>query len=111
MHLVITDIIKSEYAVSPEDGRIIYDIIKKEITKKNEIILDFEGIDIMTTAFLNNAIGALYKNFEKEQLNLYISMTNISNSDLVLVKKAIERAKITFNEETRQGIKEELEDE
>jgi hypothetical protein len=54
----------------------------------------------MTTAFLNNAIGKLYNIYDKEKLNQYISMKNISKSDLNLVKKVIDRAKIKFSKET-----------
>ena len=109
--LVIAEIIKSEFAVSPEDGNTVYEIIKREIESENQLELDFEGIDIMTTAFLNNAIGNLYRNFDKQQLNMYINMANISDCDLALVKKAIDRAKITFNDETKNSIREEFEDE
>lgn len=109
--LVISKIIKSEFAVSPEDGNTVYEIIKKEIESKNQLELNFDGIDIMTTAFLNNAIGNLYRNFDRQQLNRYINMANISDCDLALVKKAIDRAKITFNNETKNSIREEFEDE
>lgn len=67
----------------------------------------------MTTAFLNNAIGKLYKEFTKEQLNKYIKIENISQSDLFLLKKVTDRAKITFEENSHivKTIKEEFGDE
>lgn len=110
-HILISKIIRGEYAVSPEDGKIIYELINQEIKNKNKVDLDFNGIDLMTTAFLNNAIGALYKNFNGDELNQYLSMSNISDSDLLLAKKAIERAKLTFTDETKKRIEEEFKDE
>ena len=107
----IVDTIKSEFAVSPEDGDIIYSLIENYLTSDESISLNFDKIDIITTAFLNNAIGKLYKNFEKDKLNRLITMKNISNSDLALVKKVIERAKITFTDEDIKNIEEELGDE
>ncbi len=109
--IVIIEIINGEFAVSPEDGDSVYELIKQSLEKEEAISLDFRGIDIMTTAFLNNAIGKLYKNFNKDSLNKYISMKNISTSDLELIKKVIERAKITFNEDTIDSIQEAFEDE
>ena len=72
--ILISKIINGEFAVSPEDGKAVYELIYDQIKKKNKVDLDFTGIDIMTTAFLNNAIGALYKNFSGEELNRYLSM-------------------------------------
>lgn len=106
--LKIVDLISSEFAVSPEDGDIIFNIISNKINEKEHIILDFAEIDIMTTAFLNNAIGKLYNIYTKEQLNKYIRMNNISKTDLNLVKKVIERAKIKFTDEEIEKLGEEL---
>lgn len=78
---------------------------------KEKIVIDFSNIDIITTAFLNNAIGKLYNIYDKEKLNQYISMKNISKSDLDLVKKVIERAKIKFSKEDISILEKELEDE
>ncbi|MDY4251678.1 STAS-like domain-containing protein [Clostridium sp.] len=110
-NLKIIDVINSEFAVSPEDGDIIFDLIKEKIDKEEKIIIDFSNIDIMTTAFLNNAVGKLYNIYDKEKLNKYISMKNISKSDLNLVKKVIERAKIKFSKEDISILEGELEDE
>ena len=110
-NLKIIDVINSEFAVSPEDGDIIFDLIKEKIDMEEKIIIDFSNIDIMTTAFLNNAVGKLYNIYDKEKLNKYISMKNISKSDLNLVKKVIERAKIKFSKEDISILEGELEDE
>ena len=107
----IVKIINSEFAVSPEDGDTIYELIVESINLNEKVYLNFSGIDIMTTAFLNNAIGKLYKTFNKEVLNKFITMQNISDSDLALVKKVIERAKITFSEDDVKSLEKELEDE
>ncbi len=103
---IVTEI-NSEFAVSPEDGDIVYSLIEDNLKKNSPVTLDFSDVDIVTTAFLNNAIGKLYKKFEKDQLNQLISITNVSNSDLILIKKVIERAKLTFTDE----LKEEFDDE
>lgn len=107
----IINVINSEFAVSPEDGDSIFNLIKEKVDAKEKIVIDFSNIDIMTTAFLNNAIGKLYNIYDKEKLNQYISMKNISKSDLNLVKKVIDRAKIKFSKEDISILEKELEDE
>ena len=110
-YLKIINVINSEFAVSPEDGDSIFNLIKEKVKKKKKIVIDFSNIDIMTTAFLNNAIGKLYNIYDKEKLNKYISMKNISKSDLNLMKKVIDRAKIKFSKEDISILEKELEDE
>ena len=110
-YLKIVNVINSEFAVSPEDGDSIFNLIKEKVDSKEKIVIDFSNIDIMTTAFLNNAVGKLYNIYDKEKLNQYISMKNISKSDLNLVKKVIERAKIKFSKEDISILEKELEDE
>lgn len=113
MDIKVIDLINSEFAVSPEDGDIIYIKLRNSIAEKEEVRLDFDRIDLLTTAFLNNAIGKLYREFTKEQLNKYIKIENISESDLFLLKKVIDRAKITFKDTSNitKAIEEELGDE
>ena len=86
-------------------------LIKENIDSKKKIVIDFSNIDIMTTAFLNNAIGKLYNIYDKKKLNEYISMKNVSKSDLNLIKKVIDRAKIKFSKEDINTLEKELEDE
>lgn len=113
MNIKVVDLINSEFAVSPEDGDILYNKVRDLIKEEKETVLDFKKIDLMTTAFLNNAIGKLYKEFTKEQLNKYIKIENISESDLFLLKKVISRAKITFKGKIHviEAIEEEFGDE
>lgn len=110
-NIKIVDIIKSEFAVSPEDGDIIYNLASENIKNNDLICIDFSGVDITTTAFLNNAIGTLYKEFDTDILNKFITMSNISDSDLALVKKVIDRAKLTFTDEALDKLGDELGDE
>lgn len=102
--ILIKNEINTQFAVSPEDGDIIYEKICNYINNKEKISLNFLGLDLITTAFLNNAIGKLYKNLDSYELNKFLTLTNISNSDLNLVKKVINRAKITFSDDYNKII-------
>lgn len=97
-HLKIKDIISRETAVSSDDGDIVYNRIVECINKKSIAELDFSEITILTTAFLNSAIGQLYNKFSSEQLNKTISLKNVANEDKILFKKVIERAKEYFRD-------------
>ncbi|MBU5316534.1 STAS-like domain-containing protein [Clostridium bornimense] len=91
MNLVIKDIIGSKVASENKQGDLIFDEIATSLDKSEaEILLDFSGLKLITTAFLNNAIGKLYKNYEKEKLNNRLKIKNITDKgDVELLKLVI----------------------
>lgn len=98
--LTVKDIINSELAVSTEKGELVFDAINSHLQKKEKVIVDFKGIDLMITAFLNAAIGKLYgnKNYSGNFLNEHIQLVNIESEDISLFKDVIERAKEYFED-------------
>ena len=91
--------INNNLAVSTEDGDIVYNTLCNFLKKEEKVLLDFNGIFIITTAFLNVAIGKLYgnKEFNSEFLNQNIKIANVAQEDIILFKKVIDRAKEYFN--------------
>lgn len=98
IQLKIKDIISRKTAVSSDDGDIVYNRIVECINDNSVAELDFSEISILTTAFLNSAIGQLYNKFSSEQLNKTISLKNVADEDKILFKKVIERAKEYFRD-------------
>ncbi|MEZ0005247.1 transcriptional regulator [Flavobacterium sp. 28YEA47A] len=103
-HLIIKDIIQSELAVSTEDGEKVFEEIDFYLQKNEKVELDFAGIRIMITAFLNAAIGSLYskKEYTSAFLNENLKLENVENEDLKLFKDVIKRAKEYFS--NREGF-------
>lgn len=97
-HLIIKDIIKSELAVSTEKGNEVFELVDSFLQKNEKVELDFAGITIMITAFLNAAIGRLYSNkaYTKDFLNEHLKLQNVEKDDRVLFKDVIQRAKEYF---------------
>lgn len=99
MHtLSIKDMINNNLAVSTEDGDIVYNAINNSLQKGEKVVLDFNDIFVITTAFLNVAIGKLYgnKEFNSEFLNHNIKLSNVAQDDIILFKKVIDTAKEYF---------------
>lgn len=59
MTIKVREFINGNTAVSYEDGKKCYEEIVKRIDNNEDIILDFDGIDYVITAFLNPIIGDL----------------------------------------------------
>lgn len=59
MKILIKDFVKSNTAISYDDGQKCLKYVLKYVDNEQEIILDFKGIDFVITAFLNPIIGDL----------------------------------------------------
>lgn len=94
--LKIKDFTVLDIAVSSDEGDKINMIINEFLSRSENVILDFQGISIITTAFLNAAIGQLYKDYSSEELAKRLSLCNVKDIDLPLFKKVTDRAKEYF---------------
>lgn len=81
MKIVINKIINASNAISHSDGLTIYDYIKS-IGKDGKFIISFEGINRVSTAFLNACIGKMI--LEGSYKNEYIDRER--TEDIILKK-------------------------
>lgn len=96
----IFDIISGNFAVTTDDGNDVFCLVDKFLEDEKEVVLDFSGISIVTTAFLNAAIGQLYHKFSSEEISPYLRLSNVDTEDLILFKKVTDRAKQYFADKT-----------
>lgn len=73
----IVEIIDTKVADDDCKGNKVFKAIKEASQQYDgDIVLDFENIELVNTAFLNNAIGQL---FNKEEYNLSKNSVKIEN--------------------------------
>ena len=91
MELMIKDIIGSDIASDNEQGDLIFDQIVSGVDNhEKQIFLDFSDLKLITTAFLNNAIGKLYKKYSMQELKGLLKVKNIKNkNDLELLRLVV----------------------
>lgn len=85
--------------ITDEEGILIYQEILSLLNKGKNVELDFQGIIMMTTAFLNVVIGQLYKDYTSEQLKGRIIFSNISEADALRIKKVTDNAKLFYKDQ------------
>lgn len=89
--LNIYDYISSPSATSPTQGDVVFEkiepIIKDCIERDINFSIDFSKINILTTAFLNNAIGKLFYIFDSDSLLTLMSFTGLSNTTQIKTLK------------------------
>lgn len=95
----ISQITKSKRAISAADGDIVFDRIVSAFKNKEKVVLDFEGIELTITAFLNSSIGKLYSLYSSEDIKELLDIVNLPNDEVSLLKIVIDRAKQRFSKE------------
>lgn len=94
----IQEILGKNTAISTEDGNKVFSIIKTNFISDNKVVLDFNDIKLIVTAFFNAAIGQLYSEYESPFLQENLHLINISKEDILTLKYATDRAKEFFLE-------------
>jgi len=97
--LKVFDVISSELAVSHEDGEKVYDKLKGLLDSKQKVSIDFSGINLLATPFLNVAIGRFLSTEYKDDFNCIVKFENIDSDDKKLIELVLERAKKFFEEQ------------
>ena len=93
----IANIIKSKSADDDQKGNLVFKKIKEECKGNEEtIFLDFEKIELLNTAFLNNAIGQLFNKNEFDLSTHSVKIINIDKSMIDLLEETIKAAKMKY---------------
>lgn len=104
MHTIkVKDITNSHRAISAIDGETIFKLIVDSFEKKEAVIIDFEGIQLTITAFLNSSIGKLYSKYSSEEIRALLDIKNLPADELPLLKLVIDRAKERFGKPYSTG--------
>lgn len=94
----IVNTIGDVYGVEAEDGQKVFELIIKAFTDKKKVTLSFQNIEMLTTAFLNTAIGQLYKDYQEEYIKANLNVSDVSESGKVALKRVVDTAKLYYKD-------------
>lgn len=94
----IVNTVGDSFCVEAEDGQKVFELIKKVLTEKRKVTLSFLNVEMLTTAFLNTAIGQLYRDFPEEFIKENLRVENLSQSGLVSLKRVVDTAKLYYKD-------------
>lgn len=89
----ITDITGTPFCVTSEQGDSVREEFEKYLQSGNKVSISFEEIRLVTSAFLNTAIGALYQDLSVADVSEHLSVENITPNDRVILKCVLDTAK------------------
>jgi len=94
----VVKVVGDSICVTDEDGKKVYDVINDALYDGKKIIISLDGVTDLTSAFLNNAIGQLYGNFDEALIKSNLSVTDMSKNDMVILRRVVDRAKSFFDD-------------
>ena len=97
----LAEVVGSPYCVSSNDGEKLHEILAARLHANAPVVLSFAGVEDLTTAFLNTAIGQLYGEMDERIIRQNLSVADADNDQLDLLKRVVERAKAFFAEPAR----------
>lgn len=97
----VVDVIGSNLGVSSEDGGAVFEKIQIALKARQSVELDFTGIDMVISAFLNTAVGKLVEDLSIEQIHQRIKFTGMADGDPELLEKVLENARRYYEDPDR----------
>ena len=88
------DVAGCKFCVSSEDGQFLYERIKGALIGGKRVSVSFGNIAEISSAFLDVAIGQLYKGqFSEKELKEKLILIELSDDNRFLLERVILRAK------------------
>ncbi|MGQ3891796.1 STAS-like domain-containing protein [Legionella sp. CNM-4043-24] len=92
----VFEIVGSPLCVASGDGQKVFSRLVAALNDNREIILSFGNVTILTSAFLNTAIGQLYGTMSEEKIRSLLHVEDMQADDIALLKRVIDTAKQYF---------------
>lgn len=94
----IYDIV-GEYAITADGGQKLYDQIHPCLVAGEPVELDFTGVKVFASPFVNFAFGQLLKDIPAEKLNQLVEFTSLSADGWNVLERVIANAKHYYSDE------------
>lgn len=94
----ILNTVGDSFCVEAKDGQKVFELTRKALLAKRHVTLSFLNIEMLTTAFLNTAIGQLYKDFSEDFIKTHLKIEDITPSGKVSIKRVVDTAKLYYKD-------------
>lgn len=90
----VCDVVRDNFCISFRDGNKIFEEIRDALSQGKHVTISFENVRSLSAAFLESAIGQLYKGeISEEKIKECISWRGLSSTRELLIERAISEAK------------------
>ena len=96
---------------SLDDGAKVLQLISPELLKGSTVEVDFKGVNLILTPFLNACFGKLLERFGKEMTMTHVSMRNLSAEFLHRINGFIDWKDAEFTKSSERELLQDMFDE
>lgn len=96
VNINILNVVGDKFCTEAEDGQKVFEIITKALKEHRKVTLSFLNIEMLTTAFLNTAVGQLYRDYSEEFIKDKLAVENITPSGSISLKRVVDTAKMYY---------------
>jgi len=96
---------------SLDDGEKLLQLISPELLKGSTVEVDFSGVNLVLTPFLNACFGKLLERFGKEMTMTHVSMRNLSAEFLNRINGFIDWKDVEFRKSSEREMLQDMFDE
>lgn len=87
-----------EDCLQPEDGESTYRLIHPALKASEKVTLDFSGVRVVVSLFLNSAIGKLYADVSPESIRENLSIVGLNPAGKFALRRVIENSKSYYSD-------------
>ncbi|MFM7409039.1 MAG: STAS-like domain-containing protein [Cuspidothrix sp.] len=91
--------IVGEYAITADGGQKLYDQIHSCLLSDETAELDFAGVKVFASPFVNFAFGQLLKDIPAEKLNQLLEFISLSDDGWDVIQHVMANAKRYYSDE------------
>jgi len=92
----VFNVVGSPFSVEAGDGQQGFELVYKAFKENKKVVLSFLNVEILTTAFLNSAVGQLYKDFSETDIKQNLQVKDITQPGAVALKRVVDTAKLYY---------------
>lgn len=78
-------------ALTLEDGHTIFNQIHDHLRQEDTVVLDFDGVETISSLFFSTSVGRLLEDLDREALNKRIRFINLTGYSERLLRSVIEK--------------------
>ena len=94
-----------ERCITQDQGKVLFSKIQPALVSGESVTIDFAGVKVLLSLFLNNSIGPLFHDFDGQQLDALLKFENLSSSQRETLDHVLENAEAYYRDPaTRKAV-------
>jgi hypothetical protein len=87
-----------ENLLSPDEGDRVRKLVHADLKSGRDVTMDFAGVRIVASSFLNSAIGQLYADIPDDVIREHLKVPNLSDAGRFALKRVVDNSKRYYSD-------------